>query len=90
MNDEEAEQLSILLLQTMAKLNESAAFVRDKDTDEHWDVYRKAVGRAMGIICLELQEPLWQRFQTIKPEKMGGSYKLTEDIYEPKFYDFEQ
>jgi len=89
MNEYEAEQLSILLLQTLTKLNESAAFVRDKDAEERWETYRKAVGRAMGIICLELQAPLWHRFPEVKPEKMGGTYKLPEDIYEPKFYEFD-
>lgn len=86
MNKEEAEILSVLLLQLVAKLDQSAAFVRDKDTKENWDKYRQAVGKAMGEICLELEEPLWKRFPELKPEALGGPYKIDPAIYEPMFY----
>jgi hypothetical protein len=89
MNRDEAEKLSILLLQLVAKLDQSAAFVRDKDTKEDWDKYRQAVGRAMGEICLELEEPLWRRFPDLKPEHLGGPYKIDPSIYEPRFYSGE-
>ncbi len=85
----EAERLSILLLQLVAKLDQSAAFVRDKDTKENWDKYRLAVGKAMGEICLELEEPLWKRFPELKPEPLGGPYRIDPAIYEPKFYSGE-
>jgi hypothetical protein len=87
MNEEEAEQLSILLMQIVAKLDQSAAFVKDKDSKEEWDAYRQAVGRAMAEICLELEEPLWKRFPNLKPEYLDGPYKVSPEIYEPRFYD---
>ena len=86
MNRDEAEKLSILLMQLVAKLDQSAVFVRDKDTKEDWDKYRQAVGRATGEICLELEEPLWRRFPDLKPEHLGGPYKIDTSIYEPRFY----
>lgn len=89
MNKDEAEKLSVLLLQLVAKLDESAAFVRDKDTKENWDKYRQAVGRAMGEICLEFEEPLWKRFPELKPEPLGGPYKIDPAIYQPTFYSGE-
>ncbi len=89
MNKDEAEQLSVLLLQLVAKLDQSAAFVRDKDTKENWDKYRQAVGKAMGEICLELEEPLWKRFPELKAEALDGTYKVDPAIYEPMFYSGE-
>jgi len=87
MTEEDAEKLSILLLQIVAKLDQSASFVKSKNSKEHWDKYRRAVGRAMGEVCLELEEPLWVRFPTLKPEHLGGPYKIDPAIFEPKFYD---
>lgn len=87
MTEEEAEKLSILLLQVVAKLDQSAAYVQDKDSKEEWDKYREAVGRAMGEICLELEEPLWKRFPKLKPKQLGGTYKIPPEIYEPRFYE---
>jgi len=90
MNRDEAEQLSVLLMQLVAKLDQSAAFVKDKDSKENWRSYCQAVGRAMGEICLELEEPLWKRFPELKPEYLGGPYKIDKAIYEPRFYKPEE
>ena len=87
MTEDEAERLSILLLQVVAKLDQSAAYVQDKDSSEEWIRYRTAVGKAMGEICLELAEPLWKRFPRFKPEQLGGTYEVSPEVYEPRFYD---
>ena len=87
MTEEEAEKLSILLLKIVEKLDQSAAYVQDKDSNEEWNKYRDAVGKAMGEICLELEEPLWKRFPNLKPEQLGGTYKIPAEIYEPRFYE---
>ena len=87
MNEEEAEKLSIMLMQVVAKLDQSAAFVKDKDSKEEWVKYRGAVGKAMAEVYLELEEPLWKRFPHLKPEYLGGEYKVSPEIFEPKFYE---
>jgi hypothetical protein len=84
----EAEKLSILLMQIVGLLDQSAAYVRDKDNKENWDKYRRAVGKAMSEVFLELEEPLWRRFPTLKPEPLGGPYKIDPQIYVPKFYEY--
>lgn len=89
MTEQEAEQLSTTLLRIVALLDQTAAFVRDKDSQEHWDEYRRAVGKAMGEVCLGLEEPLWARFPNLKPEALGGTYQIDSTIYEPKFYESE-
>jgi hypothetical protein len=86
LTEQEAEKLSIALMQVVSLLNQTAAFVKDKDTKENWEIYRKAVGRAMGEVCLELEDPLWNRFPNLEPEDVDGPYKVDPEIYEPKFY----
>ena len=87
MNREDAEALSILLLQLVGHLDQSAAFVRDKECKVVWDEYRHAVGRAMAAVSLDLAEPLWRRFPELRPEYLGGPYKVNPQIYQPLFYD---
>lgn len=67
MTEQEAEKLSIALMQVVGLLDQTAAFVKDKDTTESWDKYRRAVGKAMGEVCLELAEPLLERFPKLRP-----------------------
>ena len=83
----DAEALSILLLQVVGRLDQSAAFVRDKETRAVWDEYRHAVGRAMAAVGFDLAEPLYARFPELRPESLGGPYKVDPSIYQPLFYD---
>jgi len=86
MTELEAEKLSIALMQVVSLLDQTAAYVQDKDQTEHWLKYRQAVGRAMAEVCLGLEEPLWQRFPNLRPEGLGGPYLLDPTIFEPRFY----
>ena len=86
MTEQEAEELSIVLLKVVGLLDQTAAFVRDKDSKENWHKYRRAVGKAMGQICLDMEEPLWERFPHLQPKQLGGSYEVDPKIYEPAFY----
>lgn len=63
MTEEEAEKLSIALMQVVALLNQTAAYVKDKDSKEHWDVYRMAVGKAMGEVFWSLKNLYGNAFQ---------------------------
>ena len=47
MTREEAERLNVARLQIAGRLNETAAFVRDKDDKASWHEYGQAVGRAI-------------------------------------------
>ena len=87
MTTEDAEKLSVALLQVVGTLNETASFARDKDSKAHWDIYRQAVGRAMAAVGLDLLEPLWSRYPELKPKYLGGPYEIDPEIYEPRFYD---
>ena len=87
MTKEDAEKLSVALLQVVGTLNETASFVRERDSQANWDIYRQAVGRAMAAVGLDLSEPLWRRYPELKPKELGGSYQIDPMIYEPHFHD---
>jgi hypothetical protein len=84
---DEAEKLNTLFLQMVARLNESAAFVRDKDDEANWHLYRRALGKAMFEV-FELAEMVWARFPNLKPVQAGGTYIVDTQIYEPPFYEW--
>ncbi len=86
MNSKEAEELSILLMQITAKLDQSVKFVMDKDSPENFESYKSNVGKAMGDLYLEVLQPLWEKYPDLKPEQMGGTYKVNPEIYKPYFY----
>jgi hypothetical protein len=84
---DEAEKLNTLFLQMVARLDESAAFVRDKDDEANWRLYRRALGKAMAEV-FELAEMIWARFPNLKPVQVGGTYVVDTQIYEPAFYEW--
>ena len=86
MNKKEAEKLSILLMQVQARLNESVAYVRDVDSKEEFEKYSGAVGQVMGTLYLDIEEKLWSRFPELRPKSMDGPYEVSEVIFEPRFY----
>lgn len=86
MTREDAEQLSIALLQIVGRLDQTGAFVRDKDSTENWEAYRQALGEAMGAVAFGLAERLWKRYPDLKPIQLGGTYEVDPAIHEPRFY----
>lgn len=88
MNRDDADRLNVLFLQIAGLLNQSAAFVRDKDDEAHWHQYRRPVGKAMNAV-FDLGELIWARFPELKPESLGGPYKVDPLIYEPAFYEWD-
>jgi hypothetical protein len=87
MTRDEAERLSILFLQIAGLMDQSAAFVQDKDDEVNWHQYRRALGEVMGRILTDIEMPLWSRFPELKPQQLGGPYKVDPAIYEPLFYE---
>ena len=88
MTRDDAAQLNILFLQIVGRLNQSAAFVRDKDGEAEWHLYRRSVGKAMMDV-FDLAEVIWDRFPELKPKQAGGTYEVDPAIYEPLFYDWD-
>jgi hypothetical protein len=82
----EAKELSHLLARVGGLLNQSAAFVRDHDTEENFIEYRTVIGKLMGDMFLDAMTPLYKRFPELLPDYLGGPYKIPEFAYLPSFY----
>jgi hypothetical protein len=87
MTPSEAKELSHLLARVGALLDQSAAFVRDHDSEANFIEYRTVIGKLMGDMFLDAMTPLYRRFPELLPDYLGGPYKIPESAYLPSFYD---
>lgn len=65
-----ADEVSKLMLELTARLNESIAKVKDNCDEEDFKIYRRAVGKVMGEILLEVLNPLYEDHPSIKPPEL--------------------
>jgi hypothetical protein len=62
-----AKQISELMQDCSARLDSSVALVRDECGAEELQTYRRAVGKVMGEILLEVLNPLYAKHPALKP-----------------------
>ena len=62
-----AEQISTLMLEISGRLDSSVAVVNKTSTAEEAAVYRRAVGKVLGEILLEVLNPLYAKHSSLKP-----------------------
>lgn len=65
-----ARELNELMLEYAAKLNASIAQVQAKCTDEELSTYRKAVGKIMGYMLIDVMNPLYEKHPDLKPKEL--------------------
>lgn len=65
-----AKQISDLMLDCGGKLDKSVALVGDKCSSEELQLYRRAVGRIMGEILLEVLNPLYKMHPSLRPPEL--------------------
>jgi hypothetical protein len=63
-----AKQVGELMLEFGARLDASVALVRDNCSPEELKVYRRAAGKVMGEMLLEIMNPLYLQHPGLKPE----------------------
>lgn len=61
MTPSDAKELSHLLARVGALLDQSAAFLRDHDSEANFIEYRTVVGKLMGDMFLDAMTPLYKR-----------------------------
>ena len=66
-NEEVARQISDLMVEFGRRLDASVALVRDRGTPEEFQVYRRAVGKIMADMLLEIMNPLYAKHPDVKP-----------------------
>lgn len=66
-NEEVARQISDLMIEFGRRLDASVALVRDRGTPEEFQAYRRAVGKVMADMLLEIMNPLYAKHPNLKP-----------------------
>jgi hypothetical protein len=69
-NEEIAKHVSNLMIEFGRRLDASVTLVRDHGTPEELNLYRRAVGKIMGDMLLEIMNPLYAKHPNLKPEQL--------------------
>lgn len=73
-----AAQVSEMMLELGARLDESVRVVRETCSEEEFTAYRKSVGRIMGEILLGVLNPLYEEHPMLRPA--GLSLEVNEGL----------
>jgi hypothetical protein len=65
-----AKEISQLMLEYSAKLDSSVAQVKAECSEEELNLYRKAVGKIMGYMLLDIMNPLYDKHPDLKPKEL--------------------
>ena len=81
MNKEAAEKFQILAIQFSGWLNGRLNDLSRECTEEELKEMRKYFGQAMGSMFLDVMKPMYLEHPELKPEELGGPYKVDRRIY---------
>ncbi len=70
MKREIAAQISTLMLEHAAKLDQSIQLVMTNGTEDEVVRYRRAVGKIMGEMLLEIMNPIYSEYPDLKPPQL--------------------
>jgi hypothetical protein len=65
-----AKKISDLMLEYGARLDQSVALVSDRCNAEELRAYRRAVGKILGEMLLEVMNPIYARHPILKPKDL--------------------
>ena len=66
-NKDSAIEISALMLDISERLNGSIRMVQDTCDEEDLKIYRRAAGKVLGEILLEVLNPLYVEHPSLKP-----------------------
>ncbi len=72
MDDAIAKEVSNLMLEYSAKLNQSVALVQNHCTEEEFEKYRTAIGIVMGYMFTEIMRPLYDEHPALTPPSLAS------------------
>ena len=70
MRKEIAQEISSLMLEYGAKLDSSVALVMANGSAEEAQRYRRAVGKIMGEMLIEIMNPIYAEHPDLKPPQL--------------------
>ena len=85
MGIDDAEKISILMMQINANIDQSVALVKDKSSEDEFVEYRQMAGQAMGRV-IDILNSLYIKHPELKPKQLGGTYEVAPSVFEKKFY----
>jgi len=65
-----AQQISEMMIEISGRLDRSITTVKDRCSSEEFETYRRAVGRIMGEMLLQVLNPLYAEHPSLKPPQM--------------------
>ena len=65
-----ASQISSLMLETSAKINDSIVTVKETCTSEEFEAYRAGCAKVLGYILIDVLNPLYQAHPDLKPKDL--------------------
>jgi len=66
-----AREISSLMLETSAKIDESILTVQKSCTPREFDAYRAGCAKVLGYILIEILNPLYQAHPDLKPKDLN-------------------
>lgn len=66
-----AKQISDLMLEYSAKLNQSVALAQQHCAEEEFEKYRAAVGMVMGLMFTEIMGPIYEEHPALMPASLA-------------------
>jgi hypothetical protein len=68
MKKDVAETISKLMIEYGAKLDDSVRLVMESCSEDEFHTYRRAVGKVMGEMLLEIMNPIYREHPDLLPE----------------------
>jgi hypothetical protein len=66
-----ARQISELMIEVSGRLDSSIVKVKTQCSSEEFEAYKRAVGRILGEVLLEVLNPLYAEHPSLKPPQMN-------------------
>jgi hypothetical protein len=82
MNQKLAEEVSFLCLKTSSDFNAKLISIQEQCTDKEFEKSRLSTGKVLAEILLEFMNPIYDEHPELRPEGLGGSYKVNYPIHD--------
>lgn len=81
MKNETAEKTALIAQQSSMILDSHLNYLKEVLDEEEFEDICKRFGKVMGEAYFQILDPIWKAHPDLLPEKMGGKYKVDENIY---------
>jgi len=68
-----AAHVNNLMLECRSKLSQSMSFVRENCNSQEANEYRKALGKVMGYMIIDIMEPIYKEHPDMRPPELSDS-----------------